>query len=158
MATDGSDGPRGLNMSLDQIIAENNKSKKLQHKNANSNQHAAKSNHLQHNARGGGRGGRGTGRGSARGGRFFGRGGRGQQQHAQNDQLERVVVVQEQLPNDYRQVAMQHNNDHTFYRQNNSDVNKVCFVACSTKTAIEMNMAMLYSHISTPSLSRYASC
>ena len=104
MATDGSDGPRGLNMSLDQIIAENNKSKKLQNKNANKNQHVAKSNHLQHNARGGGRGGRGMGRGSARGGRPFGRGGRGQQQHVQNDQLERMVVVQEQLPNDYRQV------------------------------------------------------
>ncbi|DBB00323.1 TPA: hypothetical protein ACH3X1_014146 [Trebouxia sp. C0004] len=104
MATGDSDGPRGLNMSLDQIIAENNKSKKLQTKNGNKVQHNGRSNQFQ-SSRGRGRGGRG--RSSARGGQSFGRGGRGQQQYAQSyAEPERVVIVEEQLPNlEYRQVC-----------------------------------------------------
>ncbi|KAL0024913.1 hypothetical protein WJX77_002222 [Trebouxia sp. C0004] len=89
-------------MSLDQIIAENNKSKKLQTKNGNKVQHNGRSNQFQ-SSRGRGRGGRG--RSSARGGQSFGRGGRGQQQYAQSyAEPERVVIVEEQLPNlEYRQ-------------------------------------------------------
>lgn len=104
MATDESDGPRGLNMSLDQIIAENNKSKKLQTKNGNKVQHNGRSNQFHQSSRGRGRGGRG--RSSARGGQSFGRGGRGPQQYAQSyAEPERIVVVEEQLPNlEYRQV------------------------------------------------------
>ena len=107
MANGDSDVPRGLNMSLDDIIAENSKSKKLQNK----GQHYGKSNQYQQGSRGRGRGGRGGGRGAARGGRTFGRGGRSQQQNVQsygqsyNAQPERIVVVQEQTPNlEYRQV------------------------------------------------------
>ncbi|KAL0038831.1 hypothetical protein WJX79_009866 [Trebouxia sp. C0005] len=101
MATGESDGPRGLNMSLDQIIAENNKSKKLQTKNGTKVQHNGRGNHQ--SSRGRGRGGRG--RSSVRGFQSFGRGGRGQQQYAQNyAEPERIVIAENQLPNlEYRQ-------------------------------------------------------
>ncbi|DBA70889.1 TPA: hypothetical protein ACH3X2_011337 [Trebouxia sp. C0005] len=103
MATGESDGPRGLNMSLDQIIAENNKSKKLQTKNGTKVQHNGRGNHQ--SSRGRGRGGRG--RSSVRGFQSFGRGGRGQQQYAQNyAEPERIVIAENQLPNlEYRQVC-----------------------------------------------------
>lgn len=105
MATGESDGPRGLNMSLDQIIAENNKSKKLQPKNGHKVQHNGRSNHFHQSSRGRGRGG--IGKSSAGGGQAFGRGGRGQQQYALNHaEPERIVLVEEPLPNlEYRQVC-----------------------------------------------------
>lgn len=107
---EGADAPHGLNMSLDDIIAENSKSRKLQNKNSNKGQHYGKSNNYQQGSRGRGRGGRGPGRGGGRGSQPYGRGGRGQQQMVQEQgfpqgygQPERVVVVQEP-DTSYRQV------------------------------------------------------
>ena len=99
----GTDGPPELNMSLDDIIAQNDKNKKLKAK----GQHYGKSSGYQQNARGRGRGTRG--RNFSRGGRFA-RGGRPQQQDTENyTQPERVVVVQEQAPNlEYRKVRASH--------------------------------------------------
>ncbi|KAL3138664.1 hypothetical protein ABBQ32_006422 [Trebouxia sp. C0010 RCD-2024] len=106
---DEADAPRGVNMSLDDIIKENSKEKRLQNKNSNKGQQHGKSS----NSRGRGRGGRGMGRGGGRGEQSYGRGGRGQQQAAQSYpqgydqgfvQPERIVVVQEEVPDtSYRQ-------------------------------------------------------
>ena len=109
---EGADAPHGVNMSLDDIIAENSKSKKLQNKNSNKGQQYGKSSSYQQGSRGRGRGGRGPGRGGGRGSQPYGRGSRGQQQiiheYAQGfpqdyGQPERVVVVQEP-DTSYRQV------------------------------------------------------
>ena len=113
---DEADAPHGVNMSLDDIIKENSKGKKLQNKNSNRGQQYGKSSNYQQGSRGRGRsrGGRGGGRGAARGGQYYG--GRGQQQaeqyYSQNlygqgfVQPERIVVVQEEVPDtSYRQVS-----------------------------------------------------
>lgn len=127
MATGESDGPRGLNMSLDQIIAENNKSKKLQPKNGNKVHHNGRSNQLHPNSRGRGRGGRG--RSSARGGQSFGRGGRGQQQYVLNHaEPERIVLVEEHLPSlEYRQCQDCYRDDYgnVIFSYKNSELVKV---------------------------------
>ena len=112
---DEADAPRGVNMSLDDIIKENSKGKRLQNKTSNRGQQYGKSSNYQQGSRGRGRGrgGRGVGRAGARGGQYYG--GRGQQQVEQNYpqnysqgfvQPERIVVVQEELPDtSYRQVS-----------------------------------------------------
>lgn len=112
---DEADAPHGVNMSLDDIIKENSKGKKLQNKNSNRGQQYGKSSNYQQGSRGRGRGrgGRGGGRGAARGGQYYG--GRGQQQakqsYSQNYgqgyvQPERIVYVQEEVPDtSYRQVS-----------------------------------------------------
>lgn len=112
---DEADAPRGVNMSLDDIIKENSKGKRLQNKDSNRGQQYGKSSNYQQGPRGRGRGrsGRGVGRGAARAGQY--NGGRGQQRAQQNYsqnysqsfvQPERIVVVQEELPDtSYRQVS-----------------------------------------------------
>lgn len=150
---DDADAPRGVNMSLDDIIKENSKEKRLQNRNSNKGQLNGKSS----SSRGRGRGGRGMGRAGGRGEQSYGRGGRGQQQAAQNYpqgydqgfvQPERVVVVQEEVPDTaYRQVS-------SATMQLQSSCNRrlrTGAVMCSFKTAIEMNMAMSSSLSSTPS-------
>lgn len=99
MAADASADPKGIYMSLDDIIEENNKDKRNKKQNK---QHQGEAS----------QGARGRGRGnSARGrGRGFGRGGRGSQQrfaevHGQGQNVR--VVVQNQAPSTaYRQVLL----------------------------------------------------
>ena len=109
METDESDAPYGLNMSLDQIIAENSKSRG---KPAANRAPQAGKHHSVQGSRGRGRGGRSRGRVSNRGGRTLDRGGRGQQLEAPGyAQSDRIVMVQEQAPShEYRQVAVDNNN------------------------------------------------
>lgn len=106
---DEADAPRGVNMSLDDIIKENSKEKKLQNKNSNRGQQYGKSS----SSRGRGRGARGIRNGGGRGEQSYGRGGRGQHQSMQNYpqgydqgfvQSDRIVVVQEE-DTSYRQVS-----------------------------------------------------
>lgn len=114
---DEADAPHGVNMSLDDIIKENSKGKTLHNKNSKGGQQHGKSSNYQQGSRGRGRGrgGRGVGRNGAHGGQYYG--GRGQQQAGQGYsqsygqgfvQPERIVVVQEELPDtSYRQVSGQ---------------------------------------------------
>ena len=150
---DEADAPRGVNMSLDDIIKENSKEKRLQNKTNRGQQHGKSS-----NSRGRGRGGRGMGRAGGRGDQSYGRGGRGQQQPVQNYpqgydqgfvQPERIVVVQEEVPDtSYRQVS-----NATTQLQSSGDTKlRTCAVLCSFKTAIEMNMATSSSLSRTLSL------
>lgn len=105
MAADGSGDPRGLYMSLDDIIEENHKEKKK-------TQSKSSQGETFHGGRSRGRGNRGGGRG-----RGFGRAGRSnQQQQVQQQQQQFLnnsaqarnvrVIVQNQVPNiEYRQVS-----------------------------------------------------
>ena len=107
------DAPRGVNMSLDDIIKENSKETRLQNKNSSRGQQYGKSSNYQQGSRGRGRGrgGRGVGRGGARGGQYYGGRGQAEQNYFQNSgqgfgQPERIVVVQEELPDtSYMQVG-----------------------------------------------------
>ena len=98
MAADASADPRGIYMSLDDIIEENNKEKR------NKSQNKLNQGEGFQGVRGRGRGGRSRGRG-----RSFGRGGRGnQQRYAGNDGQGQTVrvVVQNQAPSiEYRRVC-----------------------------------------------------
>lgn len=160
---DEADAPHGVNMSLDDIIKENSKGKNLQNKNSRGGQQFGKtSNHQQGSrGRGRGRGGRGFGRGGARGGQNYG--GRGQQQaeqsYSQNYgqgfvQPERIVVVQEELPDtSYRQVsgylclALK-----SQLQAMRTQALKTSAVIRSIRIVIEMSMAMSSSPLKTLSL------
>ena len=98
MAADASADPKGIYMSLDDIIEENNKDKRNKTQN-------------KQNQNEGFQGGRGRGRANkARGrGRGFGRGGRGnQQRYADSNGQDVRVVVHNQAPSiEYQQVPAQ---------------------------------------------------
>ena len=107
---DEADAPHGLNMSLDDIIKENSKNKKLHNKNRNNGQQYKKGSTQQQGSRGRGRGGRGPSRGTGRGNQSYAR---GQQQAVQDftqnyaqayANPDRIVMVQDP-DTSYRQVS-----------------------------------------------------